>query len=80
MTLIQYEGLTSAALGAIGTLILFFSSYTFQATEGGVFGSSEITEYNKSIKAKNAKRLYWQRIGLGFLCASFAIQGLSVLG
>ena len=80
MTLVQYEGLTSAVLGAIGTLILFFSSYTLQATEGGVFGSPEITEHNNKIKAKNFKRLYWQRIGLGFLCASFAVQGLSVLG
>jgi hypothetical protein len=74
MTWAQYAGVGSAILGAIGTIILFFGSYALQPLEGGVFGSDALTEYNIRIRAKNAKRLRWQRVGLGFLCCSFLVQ------
>ena len=79
MTSTQCAGLISAALGAIGTLILFLGSYSLQPLEGGIFGSPEITEHNERIKAKNARRLVWQRIGLTFLCASFVVQAGAVI-
>ncbi len=78
MTWAQYAGLSSAALGVIGTIILFFGSYSVQPLEGAPFGSDALTEYNNRIKAKNASRLLRQRIGLGFLCLSFAVQAVSV--
>lgn len=74
MTWIQYEGLASAVLGAAGTIILFLSTYSIEPLEGGVFGSPEVYEGNNRVRAKNAKRLIWQRIGLGFLCGSFFVQ------
>jgi hypothetical protein len=78
MTGAQYAALSSAALGAIGTIILFFSSYSLQPLEGGVFGSDALTKYNNDIKIKNANRLLRQRIGFAFLCLSFAVQAVSV--
>jgi hypothetical protein len=78
MTYAQYAGLFSAALGAIGTAFLFFSSYSLQPVEGGVFGSDALTEYNNRIKAKNVSRLLSQKIGFGFLCVSFVIQAVTV--
>ena len=78
MTGAQYAGLGSATLGAIGTIILFFGSYSIQPLEGASFGSDTLTEYNNRIKAKNANRLLRQRIGLGFLCLSFTVQAAAV--
>ena len=80
MTWAQYVGLASAALGAIGTIILFFSSYSVQPLEGGIFGSDYLSEHNDRIKIQNANRLFWQRIGLGFLCLGFIVQAIAVLG
>jgi hypothetical protein len=77
MTFTQYEGLASAIFGAIGTAILYVNSYSFQGFSGGVFGSPEVTEYNNNIKVKNAKRYFWQKVGLVFLGVSFAVQGFS---
>jgi len=79
MTYAQDTGLASAVLGAIGTIILFFSSYAFQPLEGAVFGSPEITECNNRIKAKNRRRHRWQLIGLGIICLSFVVQAVACL-
>lgn len=78
MTVAQYAELGSATLGALGTIILFFGSYSIQPLEGAPFGSGTLTEYNNRIKAKNANRLLRQRIGLGFLCLSFTLQAVAV--
>lgn len=78
MTAAQYAALISAALGACGTIVLFFATYGFQPLEGGVFGSPELQEWNARIKAKNKERKIRQRIGLGLLCCSFAVQAVSV--
>ncbi len=77
MTGAQYAGLSSAALGAIGTTILFFSSYALQPFEGGVFGSDALTEHNNRIRAKNISRLRQQKIGFAFLCVSFIVQAIT---
>jgi hypothetical protein len=79
MTYAQNAGLSSAVLGAIGTIILFFSSYAFQPLEGGVLGSDALTEFNNRIKAKNLRRHRWQLIGLGVLCLSFIVQAVASL-
>jgi len=78
MTRIQYAGLSSAILGAIGTIVLFLNSYADQPLEGGVFGSDEITDSNNHIKAKNHSRHKWQKVGLVFLSLSFFVQAASV--
>lgn len=78
MTAMQYAGLGSAALGAIGTIVLFFSSYTFKPLQGGVFGSPAITEFNNHIKIENCRRDKWQKTGLVFLCLSFVVQAVAV--
>ncbi len=77
MTGAQYAGLSSAALGAIGTTILFFNSYALQPLEGGVFGSDALTELNNRIRAKNLGRLRQQKIGFAFLCVSFIVQAIT---
>jgi len=38
MTCVQIAGLASAILGAIGTIILFFASFSLQPLEGAVWG------------------------------------------
>jgi hypothetical protein len=79
MTYTQDTGLASAVLGAIGTIIMFFSSYAFEPFQGGVFGSPEITECNNRIRTKNRNRHRWQLIGLGILCLSFVVQAVASL-
>ncbi len=76
MTGAQYAGLSSAALGAIGTAILFFSSYALQPLEGGIFGSDALTEHNNRIRAKNVDYLRRQKLGFAFLCISFVVQAI----
>lgn len=78
MTETQYVGLCSAVFGAVGTIIMFLNSYSIQPQAGGVFGGPLVTEYNNGVRAKNARRIVWQRIGLGFLCFSFTVQAVAV--
>jgi hypothetical protein len=78
MTGLQYADLGSAALGAIGTIVLFRSSYAFKSLEGGVFGSAALTEFNNRVTAENRRRDKWQKTGLVFLCLSFVVQAVAV--
>lgn len=78
MTHAQLAELASAILGAIGTVVLFFNSYALQPFQGGIFGSDDLTASNNAIRTANAKRVVRQRIGLAYLCASFAIQAVAV--
>ncbi len=64
----------SAALGFIGTLILFWKIYAFEPFEGVVFGSPDVYAHNEKVRARNRSRSNWQRIGLGFLSLSFLLQ------
>jgi hypothetical protein len=79
MTCTQYVGLGSAALGVIGTAILFLTSYVLEPLAGGVFGSDEVTEYNNRIRAKNKRNRKWQKTGFVFLCLSFVAQAVASL-
>jgi hypothetical protein len=78
MTPDKYAALASTALGAIGTMILFFSSYTLESFAGAPFGSQELVTKNEGIRAKNASRTRWQRAGFLILCASFVVQAMSI--
>jgi hypothetical protein len=77
MIVTQYAGLSSAVFGAIGTTILFFSSYALQPLEGSVLGSEFLTEQNNRIQLDNLHRLRRQKIGFAFLCFSFIIQAIA---
>lgn len=78
MTLAQWAALGSSLLGAVGTALLFFFSYTDEPYQGGVFGSPSVTKFNEDVKAKNKKWKLRQRTGFGLLCLSFLIQAWSV--
>jgi hypothetical protein len=52
MTGAQYAGLSSAALGAIGTTALFFSSYALQPLEGGVFWKRRLNRAQQSYSSQ----------------------------
>ncbi len=72
--MILVQKLASPVLGAIGTIILFISTYSIQSLEGSPFGGPELSKHNDRIRAENAKSRVWQMIGLAFLCASFLVQ------
>jgi hypothetical protein len=78
MTPDKYAALASTALGAIGTMILFLSSYTLEPFGGAPFGSQELVTQNEGIRVKNASRTRWQRAGFAILCASFIVQAMSI--
>jgi len=75
----DHATLLSAALGILGTVVLFFSSYALQPLDGGFFGSESLYKWNAHITAKNQRRKIIQRIGLVLLCLSFAVQFVAVL-
>ena len=77
MTPDKYAPLASTALGTIGTMILFLTSYTLEPFAGGPFGE-ELVKQNEGISAKNASRTQWQRVGFAILCASFIVQAMSI--
>jgi hypothetical protein len=71
MTPGRWINLVAVALGAIGAFILYKWSF---ALEGFSRWSDDV-----SIKAKTARNLQrqtMQRVGLGLIFASFAVQGL----
>jgi hypothetical protein len=67
--------LAAAALGALGTIILFFNSWSLEPHFGGVFSGPTYAKDTADLKARNAARKLWQRIGLGLILASFILQG-----
>jgi hypothetical protein len=76
MTGEHIAGLCSAGLGAIGTAILFFSSYAFEPRAGAMWGSPAVTQHDEGVKARNKRRLIWQRCGLAILGFSFVAQAI----
>lgn len=74
MTNEQIIQLWSALSGLAGTLILFLGSYSFQPMEGASWGGPMTNANNAKIRARNLIRKWVQRIGLGLLMVSFAIQ------
>jgi len=74
----QWINLASALLGVIGTIIMYRSSYSVESLETpGAFAEQVMPEIQR-IKTANAKRMRWQRVGLGFLCAAFVLRASGV--
>jgi hypothetical protein len=78
MTHMQLTTVIAAAVGALGAILTFIGSYALQPSEGAVWGGVAVDAENDKIAAKNARRLVFQRIGLGMICCSFVLQGVSV--
>ncbi len=73
----QGLGLASAAVGAVGTGILYFSSYAVESVGAvGMFAEAVMPEAAR-IERDNARRRPWQRVGLALLGASFVLQGVA---
>jgi hypothetical protein len=77
MTPGRWINLVAAALGAIGTIILFFKSWTLEPLGGGFFGGPQFEQHRADVTARNAARMCWQRIGIGLILASFVVQGVA---
>jgi len=65
--------LASVSSGAIGTLFLFFFSFSLEAPT--VWMSKEMED---DIKSRNSRRAIGQRIGLALLLISFLVQGAAL--
>lgn len=75
MTPGRWINLVAVALGAIGAFILYKWSFAF---EGFTQFYSRDGEALKAQTARNLKRQKKQRVGLGLIFASFALQGLAL--
>ena len=69
--------LAAAALGAIGAIILFLSSWSLEPHGGGFFAGPTYEQDTAALNARNAARMRWQRVGLGLILASFVLQGIA---
>jgi hypothetical protein len=68
MTLGRWINLVAVALGAIGALVLYKWSFAFES-----FGQYYDAASVKAQSARNLRRQMMQRVGLGLICASFAL-------
>ena len=78
MTKGHWISLASAALGALGTVILFRSSYAMEPMEGAPFNSDPLMASNAEVKRRNRRRHRWQLAAIALLCLSFIAQGIAV--
>ena len=69
----------STILGFVGTLIMFLYGYNLIPYEGMTFGGDHTAENNKKIRRKNSRIKTMQKVGMGLLTLSFALQGLSLI-
>jgi len=68
-----YLQIAATFIGLIGTLLMFFNSYSLLPYESAMMGSDEIIEYDRLIRTKNHKMLVRQKIGIGLLTFSFLL-------
>jgi hypothetical protein len=73
VTATKIVGLLSAALGAIGTLLLFFGSFAYE--QPSVWMNAELVA---DMTKRNKRRRLLQQSGLSLLMLSFVLGGLSV--
>jgi len=71
--------LLSALLGAAGSAILFYGSYTLESFSAGIFGSPEQQKWDNEVKSRNRSRVARQRIGLIALMVGFVCQFVSTV-
>ena len=78
MNAAHWTALLSAVLGAAGTIILFFNSWTLQPHAGTFLSGPNRQADNARTNARNRRMVLWQKFGLVLLCLSFAAQGIAV--
>lgn len=69
-----YLQIAATFIGLVGTLLMFFNSYSLLPYESAMFGSDEIIEHDRLTRIKNQKMLMRQKIGVGLLTFSFLLQ------
>ncbi|MGG6098323.1 hypothetical protein C7431_104541 [Pantoea allii] len=72
-----YLQIAATFIGLIGTLLMFFNSYSLLPYESAMMGSDEIIENDRLTRTKNHKMLVRQKIGIGLLTFSFLLQLVS---
>jgi len=66
--------LMSGIFGAAGTFICAASTYGDEPLSGSVFGGPIVNAHNEKVRKRNARRKFWQRIGLVILGFGFLFQ------
>ena len=74
MTPTNIANLISIFFCASGTILLFIGTYYVKQLHSGIFGTEEIVAANKKIMRDNARLMHCQKIALGLICISFAVQ------
>jgi hypothetical protein len=74
----QLMTVISSVLGAVGTALLFFFSYTDTPSGLSFWGGDDSAQILKEVNAKNKRWKRNQRIGFGLLTLSFLVQIVSV--
>jgi hypothetical protein len=72
----RWINLVSAALGAIGAIVLFNGSFAYESFSP-MHSRSQRTDTVKAQTERNRRRQSMQRIGLGLILASFVLQGVA---
>lgn len=73
----SYLQIAATIIGLVGTLLMFFNSYSLLPYESAMFGSDEIIEHDRLVRIKNQKMLLRQKFGIGLLTLSFLLQLVS---
>jgi len=71
MTYAQGFAVISAISSSISAVFFVIGSYSDEPKQGGVFGSSQVTEYNERVDKRNARRGWARSFGflaLGITC------------
>lgn len=77
MTPLQTLTLFSAIFGAAGSMVLAAGTYGVEPPVGQAFWAESVAAMNPEIEARNRKRVFIQRIGLGLILFAFVLQGIS---
>ena len=77
MSISDWMALAAAGSGVVGTVIIFAKSYALPPSglSGLLVPLDPLREAQMAPrKATERPMIFWQRVGLGFLCLSFALQ------
>ena len=78
LTHAQCANLASAGFGAVGTFVLFVSSWSKEPREGATWGGPILDAWNKKVEVRNRWRRIGQRVGLILLGLAFVFQSVAV--
>ena len=85
MSISDWMALAAAGSGLVGTVIIFAKSYALPPSGlSGLLVPLDTLDPLREAqmapsKATERPMIFWQRVGLGFLCLSFALQVAVVL-